>query len=177
MRIILTRSGIWALEYDDRRRVQPGNIVKDNNDIPAMFQGIADGHVELSEFDDPRAVQGIQRVPIGEFLDKYTADDERLGQAGPIGIVRDHPSHGEDKTSQGKSVIDRGSREIEWRWAKEAIGLTTVELNEAYAQFEITRDGCNIPSPHLHRASARLLEVMKRLGLAEYRKLDDEIPF
>ncbi len=52
-----------------------------------------------------------------------------------------------------------------------------VELNEAYAQFEIDRDGCNIPTPHLHRASARLIEVMKRLGLAEYRELDSAIPF
>ena len=93
----------------------------------------------------------------------------------PIGIVRDHPSHGED--SRGSSVVDRGSRDIEVRWAKETIGLVSVELNEAYAQFEIDRDGCNIPSPHLHRASARLVEVMKRLGLAEYRELDSEIPF
>ena len=93
----------------------------------------------------------------------------------PIGIVRDHPSHNEEL--RGKSVVDSGSKMIESRWAKETIGLAAVELNEAYAQFEIDRDGCNIPSPHLHRATARLVEVMKRLGLAEYCELDNEIPF
>ena len=103
------------------------------------------------------------------------APEHPLGQAGPIGIVRDHPSHTEER--QGPSAIDRGSREIETRWAKEAIGLTAVELNEAYAQFEIGRDRCDIPSPHLHRATTRLLEVMKRLGLAEYREIDSPIPF
>ena len=76
------------------------------------------------------------------------------GQAGPIGIVRDHPSHG--KELQGKSVVDRGSREIEQRWAKETIGLVAVELNEAYAQFDTSRDNGLIhsvipavPLPHL----------------------------
>ena len=111
-------------------------------------------------------------LPNGEH-----APEHPLGQAGPIGIARDHPSHDEGKTSQGPSVIDRGSREIETRWAKEAIGLTAVELNEAYAQFEIGRDGCDIPSPYLHRATARLVEVMRRLGLAEYREIDSPIPF
>jgi hypothetical protein len=67
--------------------------------------------------------------------------------------------------------VDRGSREIEIRWAKEAIGLTAVELNEAYAQFDTTRDNCSIPSGALLHASTRLEDVMKRLGLT------DEIPF
>ena len=114
-----------------------------------------------------------------EVLQCYLADVAHpYGQAGPIGIVRDHPSYDEGEPSQGPSVIDRGSREIEVRWAKEAVGLVAVELNEAYAQFDTTRDGWSIPSPHLHRASARLVEVMKRLGLADYRRdLDSEIPF
>ena len=106
-----------------------------------------------------------------------TTVEHPYGQAGPIGIVRDHPSHDEGETSKGPSVVDRGSREIEHRWAKEAIGLTAVDLNEAYAQFEIRRDGCCIPAPHLRQASARLLEVMKRLGIADYREIDTEIPF
>ena len=113
-----------------------------------------------------------------EVLQCYLADVVHpYGQAGPIGVVRDHPSRGEPGQTPGPSVLHRGSREIEWRWAKETIGLAAVELNEAYAQFEINRDGCNIPSPHLHRASARLVEVMKRLGLAEYREIDSDIPF
>ena len=67
--------------------------------------------------------------------------------------------------------MDRGSKEIEARWAKEAIGLTAVELNEAYAQFEITRDEYELPSGKLFRASRRLEEAMQRLGLT------DDIPF
>ena len=93
----------------------------------------------------------------------------------PTGIAQDNPSHGEER--QGPSVIDRGKKEIETRWAKEAIGLIAVELNEAYAQFEIGRNGCDIPSPYLHRATARLVEVMRRLALAEYREVDSLIPF
>ena len=100
--------------------------------------------------------------PNGDYAPEYP-----LGQAGPIGIVRDHPSHGEGENSQGPSVVDRRSKEIERRWAKEAIGLTAVELNEAYAQFDVTRDGCEIPSGHLNRASERLKEVMQRLGLTD----------
>ncbi len=87
----------------------------------------------------------------------------------PIGIVRDHPSHGED--SRGSSVVDRGSRDIEVRWAKEAIGLTAVELNEAYAQFDATRYGLSIPYGQLKSAIRRLEEVMQRLDLF------DDIPF
>ena len=169
MRIIQTRSNLWELEYDNGQRVLPGDNVKDNNDIPAQFRGIVDGRVELSELDSSPCGNTTHHIPIGEFLDKFMAEHERLGQAGPIGIVRDHPSHDED--SRGPSVVDRGSEEIEKRWAKEAIGLTAVELNEAYAQFEITRDGCDIPSGHLNRAYRRLEEAMQRLGLT------DEIPF
>ena len=177
MKIIQTRNNHWRLEYDNGQWAQAGEIMRDSNNISAIFQGIADAQVELSEYDDPRCVEGMKRVPVCDFLDKYTAENENADQAGPIGIVRDCPSHDEDTTSQGQSVIDSGSRMIVWRWAKEAVGLVAVELNEAYAQFEITRGGCDIPSPHLHRASARLVEVMKRLGLAEYREQDSEIPF
>ncbi len=94
------------------------------------------------------------------------------GQASPIGIVRDHPSHDEDLRS--KSVVDRGSREIKVRWAKETIGLVAVQLNEVYAQFEIRRDGHTIPGG-LSRAAERLGEVLQCLGIAS--NLDDEIPF
>ena len=99
------------------------------------------------------------------------ANRARHDQAGPIGIVRDHPRHGEDKTSQGESVVDRGSREIEQRWAKETIGLVAVELNEAYAQFDTSRDNGSIPTGALCNASRRLEEALQRLGLT------DEIPF
>ncbi len=79
MRIIQTRSNLWELEYDNGQRVLPGDIVKDNNGIPAPFQGIADGHVELSEYDDVIGAESPRRVPIGDFLDKFMADHERLG--------------------------------------------------------------------------------------------------
>ncbi len=130
--------------------------------------GEPSGHIAQSLLVLNHYMQHCQATspPNGDY-----APDHPFGQAGPIGIVRDHPSQGAGEYLQGPSVIDRGSREIEWRWAKEAIGLTAVELNEAYAQFEMTRDGCSIPSGHLNRASERLEEVMRRLGLT------DEIPF
>jgi hypothetical protein len=67
--------------------------------------------------------------------------------------------------------VDRGSREIEQRWAKETVGLVAVELNEAYAQFDTSRDNGLIPTDALCQASRRLEEAMRRLGLT------DEIPF
>ena len=89
----------------------------------------------------------------------------RLAPAPPIEEVASRPGDwakdlAED--SQGPSVVDRGCVEIEMRWAKEAIGLTAVELNEAYAQFDVTR--YEIPAGHLNRASERLEEIMQCLG-------------
>ena len=78
---------------------------------------------------------------------------------------------GEPTEPRGPSVVDRGRKEIEARWAKEAIGLTVVELNEAYAQFDITSDRREIPSGKLWSAAKRLEEAMQRLGLT------DDIPF
>ena len=79
-------------------------------------------------------------------------DDERKGRAPapPAEEGAEQPTE-----PRGPSVVDRGSKEIEARWAKEAIGLTAVELNEAYAQFEITRDEYELPSGKLFRASMR----------------------
>ena len=151
------------------QRVLPGDIVRDNNDIPALFRGIADARVELSELSDPHFEESpAGRVSIGEFLDKFTSENESL-EPRPGGIICDHPSHGEE--FQGKSVVDRGSNEIETRWAKETIGLAAVELNEAYANLDTTRDNVSIPSGTLYQASRRLEEAMQRLGLT------NEIPF
>ena len=63
---------------------------------------------------------------------------ELLDPGAPVDEVSEEPP----EELQGKSVIDRGSNEIEARWAKETIGLVTVELNEAYTQFVITNDEC-----------------------------------
>ena len=78
---------------------------------------------------------------------------------------------GEPNEPRGPSVVDRGSREITLRWAKETIGLVAAELNEAYAEFDFTRDHGSIPTGTLCQASRRLEEAMQRLGLT------DEIPF
>ena len=107
--------------------------------------------------------------PVEEVASRPNSEDTG---GSPIGIVRDHPSHGEGENSHRPSVVDRGSKEIEARWAKETIGLVVVELNEAYAQFEITRDNGSIPSGALYQASRRLEEAMQRLGIT-----GDEIPF
>ena len=98
----------------------------------------------------------------------------RLAPAPPIEEVASRPGDwAKDlaENSRGPSVVDRGGKEIEQRWAKETIGLVAVELNEAYAQFDTTRDNNSIPSGALCQASRRLEEVMQRLGLT------DELPF
>ena len=136
-----------------------------------ISEGEPDDHIYrasmvLKDYIDGNASRQPASPPNGEYVPEHP-----LGQAGPIGIVRDHPRHGEDKTSQGESVVDRGSREIEQRWAKETIGLVAVELNEAYAQFDTSRDNGSIPTGALCNASRRLEEALQRLGLT------DEIPF
>ena len=134
----------------------------DADDLRKVCQNLS----SMIELLDPGAPIAEVSRPNGE-----PAPEHPFGQAGPIGIVRDHPSHGEAEKSQGPSVVDRGSREIELRWAKETIGLVAVELNEAYAEFDITRKDSSIPSGTLLQASGRLEEAMRCLGLT------DEIPF
>ncbi len=92
------------------------------------------------------------------------------------GIVRDHPSRDEGEDSQGPSVVDHSSREIEVRWAKETIGLVANELSRAYTEIEITRDGHTIPGK-LNSIAERLSEALQRLGVVNYGNLDREIPF
>ena len=136
--------------------------------------GEPSGHIarELMVLSDYMNHRQPAPPPNGDPAPEYS-----LGQAGsPIGIVRDHPSHDEGETSQGPSVIYRGSREIEVRWAKETIGLVANELNRAYTEIEITRDGHTIPGG-LGSTAKRLNEAMQRLGVRNYDDLDSEIPF
>ena len=95
----------------------------------------------------------------------------RLAAAPPIEEVVEEPS----EDSQEPSVSDCGSRVIEWRWAKETIGLVAVELNEAYAELDIESHGqFVIPSGKLYQIKRRLDEAMERLGLTNEM---DELPF
>ncbi len=73
---------------------------------------------------------------------------------------------------RGPFAGGHGSGEIGVRWAKETIGLVAVELNEAYAEFDIGRDGYEMPSGKLYGATERLKEALQRLGIT-----GDEIPF
>ena len=131
------------------------------------------------------AIRSVERyiatsIPRGEPFspDRPVQDDlatvnrmlSRLVPAAPAEEVASRPN-GNSKDSQGQSFVDCGSDEIMVRWAKEAIGLTAVELNEAYAQFDTTRYGLSIPYGQLKSAIRRLEEVMQRLDLF------DEIPF
>jgi len=172
MRIIQSRSNKWDLEYDNGQRVLSGDFMKEDTGRLVLFIDIANALVELSE---PGHAESSGHVSVCDFLDKYTAEHENVDQAGPAGIVRDNPKPDtEPEIPHGRSVIDSGSRMIKWRWAKETIGLATVELNEAYAQFETTCDEVDIPSGKLGRAYRRLEEAMQCLGLAD--PLGDEIP-
>ncbi len=142
---------------------------------------------EVFEISNPelKAIRSVERyiatsIPRGEPFspDRPVQDDlatvnrmlSRLVPAAPAEEVASRPN-GNSKDSQGQSFVDRGSDEIMVRWAKEAIGLTAVELNEAYAQFDATRYGLSIPYGQLKSAIRRLEEVMQRLDLF------DEIPF
>ena len=49
--------------------------------------------------------------------------------------------------------------------------MVAVELNDAYAKFDTSRDNGLIPTGALYQASRRLEEAMQRLGLT------DDIPF
>ena len=100
-------------------------------------------------------------------MSKMTATDPPLGR--PIGISREERDRGlpgQSEDSRGPSVLDRGSDEIDARWAKETIGLVAVELNQAYAEFEFTRNDGSIPSGRLQKAHRMLLEAMMRLGVS-----------
>jgi len=110
---------------------------------------------------------------ISEDVDKLTGLLKRIEPATPADETTEQPH----QESQGSSVIDRGSNEIGARWAKETIGLVVVELNEAYAQIEITRGGYDIPSGKLSDAFRRLKEAMQRLNIVDYDDLDRSIPF
>ncbi len=102
----------------------------------------------------------------------------RLAPAPPVEEVASRPN-GEPpqpEDSQGPSVVDRSSREIEVRWAKETIGLVANELSRAYTEIEITRDGHTIPGK-LGSIAKRLNEAMQRLGVVNYDDLDSAIPF
>ena len=76
--------------------------------------------------------------------------------------VRNKPGNDD---SHGPSVTERDSKEMEVRWAKETIGLVAVDLNNAYAEIVIDRDGHTIPSGKLNSAARQLEEAMDRLGL------------
>ena len=138
--------------------------------------------------DEVRQYQEAGNSPAGHIaeallaLDNYRQarslemDDESKGR-----VTRDDETAewtptaeelaGEPTEPRGPSVVDRGSREIGWRWAKETIGMAAVELNEAYSEFVLTRDEYELPSGKLFQASRRLEEAMQRLGLT------DDIPF
>ena len=73
---------------------------------------------------------------------------------------------------RGPFAGGHGSGEIGVRWAKETIGLVAVELNEAYAEFDIGRDGYEMPSGKLYGATERLKEAIQRLGIT-----GDELTF
>ena len=100
----------------------------------------------------------------------------RLAPAPPVEEVASRPGDWAKDVAAGLApgpiVVDRGAPDIKWRWAKEAVGLTALELNEAYAEFSVTEDGWSTPNGKLHSAAERLQEVMQRLGIT-----GDEIPF
>ncbi len=96
-----------------------------------------------------------------------------------IEAVRDH---GEDPgyfpkatpESHGPSVVDLGSIEMRHRFAKESIGMATVELNCAYAAFSITEENVIVPNGPINEANRLLSGALRAL---EEIYATDEIPF
>ena len=150
------------------------NFLDDSERRHFISEGEPDDHIYrasmiLKDFIDGNA--GRQPTSPTEKVASRPNGEHPLGQAGPIGIVRDHPSHDEPNESQGPSVADIHRKMIEMRWAKESVAMAAVELNVAYAQFVITNDQCEIPTGEICAAFHRLEEAMQRLGLT------DDIPF
>mgnify|MGYP001272453886 CR=1 FL=1 len=73
---------------------------------------------------------------------------------------------------ENRSLIDSNSSEIQARFAKECIGIATVELNQAYEEFVIGRNGHEFPMRRLWDAHAHLRMAMQYLN-----EPDAEIPF
>ena len=78
------------------------------------------------------------------------------------GSNRDHPNGG------------KGGPDINWRWAKETVGLAALELNKAYEQFVVSDEGWETPNGSLQCAAKLLNEAMQRLGIADP---DRDFPF
>ena len=136
---------------------------------------IAEAFLTLNKYRQARSSEldneSLVRAAVASKPGDWTKDAaESLGCT-----VRDQPSRDEGQNSQGPSVVSRGSKEIEWRWAKETIGLAALELNEAYAELDIESHGqFEIPSGTLYQVKRRLEEAMERFGIADP---DREIPF
>ena len=127
------------------------------------------GPDELRHYKDA----GKPRGHIGESLMALVDYRHNCPPPSPAEEVAKEPT----QDSQGPSVIDRDSKVIEWRWAKETIGLVAIELNEAYARMVKEHDGYETPSGALMKTFGRLEEVMQRLGLLNHGDFDSEIPF
>ena len=127
------------------------------------------GPDELKHYEDAGKPQGH----IGESL-MALVDYRRNCPPPTVKEVASRPD-AKPEDSQEPPVADCDSRVIEWRWAKETIGLAAVELNEAYAQLDIESHGqFEIPSGTLYQVQRRLEEAMQRLGLTNET---DELPF
>lgn len=71
------------------------------------------------------------------------------------------------------SVSDRGSREVQYRFAKESIGIACVELNRAYDEFVIDGEGYEVPSGRIQRAHEHLSAAMAHLDVLRPRTVDE----
>ena len=107
-------------------------------------------------------------------LDNESLSRARRGDGAEDPPVEEAAEEPSEDSREGFVIAGCGGPDIEWRWAKETIGLAALELNEAYAQLVVTRDGCEIPSGKLYQVKKRLEEAMEHLGVADPNR---EIPF
>ena len=91
----------------------------------------------------------------------------RLATAPPIEEVASIPDENDYGLGRDHSDGGKDGPDINWRWAKETVGLAALELNEAYKQFVVSDEGWETPNGLLHRAAKRLNEAMERVGNAD----------
>ena len=121
--------------------------------------------------NDERKDYENQGQPADHIFESVLGLQEVLLRSSPTLPIPDENDYGFNRDGQNDG---KDGPDINWRWAKETVGLVALELNEAYKQFEVSDEGWNTPSGSLQCAAKLLNEAMKRLGIVDP---DGEIPF
>ncbi len=130
-----TCSRVWCPDCDGVHKPAVGLQVVKGNDFDIVCHECAVQHAP--ELTHAFAVMGRERFRDNGWHGWVDKDGE-------IGSTIES-SGGESENARSElpspSVIEAGSTEIEYRFAKECIGIAAVELSRAYAEFVLDRNG------------------------------------